>query len=110
MVIGTKRVTRKETCLIWGAGPPFEAETQMSRILVWTPDLYKYRSGQKQSHFVPKRYITLKEGWLSVGSFKVVFEEGRRLDSEYEALIASGYLKFARGGTEQISKIYLFIL
>ena len=49
-------------------------------------------------------YITLKEGWLSVGSFKVVFEGGRRLDSEYEARTASGYLKFARGGTEQISK------
>ena len=50
-------------------------------------------------------YITLKEGWLSVGSFKVVFEGGRRLDSEYEARTASGYLKFARGGTKQISKI-----
>ena len=39
-----------------------------------------------------------------------MFEGGRRLDSEYEARTASGYLKFARGGTEQISKINLFIL
>ena len=58
----------------------------------------------------PSNYITLKEGWLSVGSFKVVFEEGRRLDSEHEAQIASDYLKFApwRDRTNFKKLIYLF--